>query len=172
MRHILSAIILLGFTAALAGAQIPEGVEGSYQPHPEARKAIDGLLSPYCPGLMLEQCPAEESRILRDSIHALALEGWTSDELTAWMLANHGSEWQAVPDRSGSGLLAWLLPPLALVVGFGAVVFVARRFTRSEEGLEDGRQDQSGRGDPSPEEEVRLKEALRELELAEDPSFQ
>jgi len=49
---------------------------------------------------------------------------------------------------------------------------VARRFTRSEEGLEDGRQDQSGRGDPSPEEEVRLKEALRELELAEDPSFQ
>lgn len=172
MRHILSTIILLGLTAALAGAQIPEGVEGRYEPHPEARKAIDQLLSPYCPGLMLEQCPAEESRILRDSIHALALEGWTSDELKAWMLANHGAEWQAVPDRSGSGLWAWLLPPLALIGGFGAVVFVARRFTRLDDTSEHDPEALRHRPDPSPEEEARLKEALRELELAEDPSFQ
>ncbi len=171
MRHILSTLILLAITATLASAQIPEGVEGTYQPHPEARKAIDQLLSPFCPGLMLEQCPAEESRSLRDSIHALAVEGWTADELKAWMLANHGDEWKAVPDRSGTGLWAWILPPFALVAGFGAVVVVARRFTREEEDLESGSSEAPTRG-PSPEEETRLKEALRELELAEDPSFQ
>lgn len=172
MRHILSALILLAITATLAFAQIPEGVEGTYQPHPEARKAIDQLLSPFCPGLMLEQCPAQESRDLRDSIHALAVEGWTADELKSWMLANHGEEWKAVPDRSGAGLWAWILPPFALVAGFGAVVVVARRFSRpEEEDAESGTSETQSRG-PSPEEETRLKEALRDLELAEDPSFQ
>ncbi len=169
MRTILNLVLLLGLTAGALGAQIPEGVEGTYEPHPEALKAIDQLLSPYCPGLMLSQCPVEPSRMLRDSIHMLAGQGWTADELKAWMLANHGPEWQAVPDRSGAGLWAWILPPVALMAGFGTVVVVARRFSRSEEEDDEGRQ---FRSDPTPEDEARLREALRELELAEDPSFE
>ncbi len=169
MRTILNLFLLLGLTAGALGAQIPEGVEGTYEPHPEARKAIDQLLSPYCPGLMLEQCPAEASRILRDSIHMLAAQGWTGDELKAWMLANHGPEWQAVPDRSGAGLWAWILPPFALVAGFGTVIVVARRFSRPED---EETHEQVERPGPTPEDEARLREALRELELAEDPTFQ
>ncbi|TVR62963.1 MAG: hypothetical protein EA422_10355 [Gemmatimonadales bacterium] len=169
MRIILNLILLLGLTAAALDAQIPEGVEGTYEPHPEALKAIDQLLSPYCPGLMLSQCPVEPSRMLRDSIHMLANQGWTADELKSWMLANHGPEWQAVPDRSGAGLWAWILPPFALVAGFGTVIVVARRFSRPEDEDSDERADRPG---PTPEDEARLREALRELELAEDPSFE
>jgi cytochrome c-type biogenesis protein CcmH/NrfF len=168
MHHILKSLLLLCFASAAAIAQIPEGVEGTYEPHPEARKAISQLYSPYCPGLMLEQCPAEPSRILRDSIHALAVQGWTANELVGWMLANHGEEYRAVPQRSGSGLWAWILPPGALLAGFGLVLFVVRRMRRpevDEEGID------GGAGDPSPEDEERLRAALRELELSEDPSF-
>lgn len=172
MHHILKSLLLLCFAAAPAIAQIPEGVEGTYEPHPEAQKAISQLYSPYCPGLMLEQCPAEPSRILRDSIHALAVQGWTANELVGWMLGNHGEEYRAVPQRSGSGLWAWVLPPGALLAGFGLVVFVVRRLRRPEGDVEgtDG-SSAAGAGDPSPEDEERLRAALRELELSEDPSF-
>jgi len=168
MRPMIQAIILLGFTATLVAGQIPQGVEGKYEPHPEAEKAISQIMSPFCPGLMLSQCPASESIALRDSIHALAVDGWTSGEITAWVLANHGDEYKAVPDRSGSGLWAWLIPPLALVLGFALVIEAIRRF-RGEGKAEKG-ESASGEG-PTPEEEARLREALRELELSEDPSF-
>lgn len=172
MRHILSSIFLLGFGATLLAGQIPEGVEGTYEPHPEARKAISQLLSPYCPGLMLEVCPAEPSRVLRDSIHALAVDGWTSNELVAWMLSNHGEEYRAMPQRSGSGLWAWILPPGALLLGFGVVLLVVRHVRQPDEGHPVAGVDGAlASGDLSPEDEERLRDALRQLELSEDPSY-
>lgn len=161
-------------------AQIPEGVEGTYVPHPEAEEATSRLLSPFCPGLMLEQCPAEQSRILRDSIQLLALQGMSAREIEEWMLANHGEEYRAVPRSRGSGLAAWAFPPLVLLIGIGSVVFVLRRVLPAtvggvaadeigDEGDDDG-------GDPaadvlSADEERRLREAIREIELAEDPAL-
>lgn len=171
MRHIFMSLLLLGFAAAVVAAQIPEGVEGSYEPHPQAEEAISQLLSPYCPGLMLETCPAQQSRILRDSIHALAVQGWTANELVDWMLANHGEDFRAVPQRSGSGMWAWILPPGALLLGFGAVLLVLRRLRRPEEAPVDPFREASATRDPSPEDEERLRRALHELELSEDPSF-
>jgi cytochrome c-type biogenesis protein CcmH/NrfF len=170
MRQAISALLLLGLTATLAHGQIPEGVEGTYEPHPEANEAIGQLLSPYCPGLMLEQCPAAESRALRDSIHALAVQGWTAGEIRGWVLANHGEEWKAVPDRSGAGLWAWLLPPLALLAGLVVVVNVVRRWSGPSTD-ELGEPEEAAWQGPSAEEESRLREALRELELSEDPAL-
>jgi len=66
MRQTLSALPLLGLTATLAHGQIPEGGEGTNELHPEAEEAIGQLLSPYRSGLLLEHCPLEESRALRE----------------------------------------------------------------------------------------------------------
>ncbi len=173
MRTLLLLAALLVVCTPL-GAQIPEGVDGVFRPHPEAERAISRLYSPYCPGLMLETCPAMESQILRDSIQALALEGWSAADLEEWMLGNHGEKYRAVPIRAGRGLLAWLLPPFALLMGFLGVVLALRRFvpTRDEEG-ERSTADQEGTGaDPvSPEVDARLREAIRDLEWAEDPVY-
>lgn len=155
-------------------AQIPEGIEGTYVPHPEARAAISRLLSPYCPGLMLDQCPSDNARILRDSIHALALQGWNSDAIEAWMLSNHGEEYRAVPKRSGAGLLAWILPPLALLFGLGGVGAVLRRFVRKDEEIERVTESEVvAKKDslPSGDQEARLREAIQDLEFSEDPVY-
>jgi cytochrome c-type biogenesis protein CcmH/NrfF len=154
----------------LAG-QIPQGVEGPFQPHPEGTEAISRLYSPYCPGFMLEVCTAPASAALRDSIHALAYEGWSSGELVEWMLANHGEEWLAQPEGRGRGMLAWLLPPVALLAGAVAVTFVLRRAVVAR-GIADG---SAGLPAAEPaltgEQEARLRSAIREIELSEDPSF-
>jgi cytochrome c-type biogenesis protein CcmH/NrfF len=170
MRTILLAVLFFALSgpATLVG-QIPEGMEGeAFRPHPEATEAISQLYSPYCPGFMLEVCTATQSAALRDSIQALAYEGWTSEELVEWMLANHGEQYRAIPRRTGWGLWAWLLPPLGLLAGAAVVVLALRRFgpIRREAALSPGRDAQISR-----EEEERLRSAIREIELTEDPSF-
>ena len=140
----LAILIGIGFASAPLSAQIPDGVEGAFQPHKEAEKAISGLLSPYCPGLMLEVCPSATAAALRDSIQALALQGRTSKELVAWMLGNHGEKYRAIPERSGAALWAWLMPPLAILFGLLSVILVVRRLRGAPRTV------QGGAGGPDP----------------------
>lgn len=165
----LVVVLILSLPTVALSGQIPEGMEGAFRPHPEADKAISELRSPFCP-TMLGVCPAAQSVALRDSIQALAYEGWTSDELVEWMLGNYGEVYRAFPQRSGWGMWAWLLPPLGLLFGVGAVVLVLRR---SGAGRKDGEEEEGSAEVPAltGEEEDRLRTAIRDLEMSEDPSF-
>lgn len=95
--------------------------------HPEASRAISRLRSPFCPGFMLEVCPTQEAQALRDSIQIGAESGLGADSLVEWMIASHGEEYRALPKRTGAGLLAWVVPPLALLAGLALVVVALRR---------------------------------------------
>ncbi|CAN5711391.1 hypothetical protein BH23GEM5_BH23GEM5_02840 [soil metagenome] len=117
----MSMVALLAFWLVV-GVQDP-----AHGPPPSdavAQSAIGELRSPYCPGLMLEVCPSPQAELLRDSIRDLAAAGQTKHEIVAWMIDRHGEEWRAVPRRSGVGLWAWIVPPLALL---GAGAWLARR---------------------------------------------
>ena len=76
---------------------------------------------------MLEVCPSRKAEALRDSIQMFAEEGVGADSLVEWMIASHGEEYRAFPKRTGAGLLAWAVPPVALLVGLGLVVVALRR---------------------------------------------
>lgn len=132
----LGGSVLLAVLAAACGPDGPSGQgelasrEAEAAPeelHPEAGEAISRLRSPYCPGFMLEVCPSSEAEALRDSIQMFAEEGLGADSLVEWMIASHGEEYRAFPQRSGAGLLAWAAPPVALLVGLGLVVIALRR---------------------------------------------
>lgn len=153
-------------------AQIPAGMEGSFEPHPEAQEAISRLYSPFCPGFMLKVCTAQQSAVLRDSIHAFAYQGWTADELVEWMISNYGEEYRAVPETSGWGIFAWLLPPMGLLLGVAMVVVALLRFGPARESG-DAVAGDAGRVEKviTADEQARLRSAIREIELSEDPSF-
>jgi cytochrome c-type biogenesis protein CcmH len=172
MRPGVVAALLIGLgLSAAAGAQIPEGMEGAFRPHPEAEEAISRLYSPFCPGFMLENCSA--SVALRDSMQLLAYQGWTSEQIVDWMLSNYGEEYLALPEARGWGLWAWVLPPLALLAGLGMVFVALRRFRPVEE-KEPGQKSVIEAGDRrkiSAAEEERLRSAIRDIEMSEDPSF-
>jgi cytochrome c-type biogenesis protein CcmH/NrfF len=132
----------------------------------EARKNADAAIarirSPYCPGLMLEVCPSSPAEALRDSIRVAAAQGQSAERIVEDVLARHGEEWRAVPRRSGAGLLAWLILPLALVVG-GLVLWGRIKVMRTQ-----GPARTAAAGPMSDEERARLDAALREFEHAED----
>jgi cytochrome c-type biogenesis protein CcmH/NrfF len=151
------AVALMLVVAAPLLAQVSED---------EARKNADAAIarirSPYCPGLMLEVCPSAQAEALRDSIRLAAAQGQSAKRIVEDVLARHGEEWRAVPRRSGAGLLAWLILPLALVVG--ALVLWGRiKVMRTQ-----GPARAAAAGPMTAEERARLDAALREFEHAED----
>ncbi len=110
---------------------------------------------------MLEVCPSFEAEALRDSIQMGAVQGIGADSLIEWMIAGHGEEYRAFPKRSGTGLLAWLGPPVALLLGLAVVVVALRRLMRRETGV-------AGGGGLTEEEQARIDQALAEMEAMEE----
>lgn len=162
LRTVFLAGLAILLVAAADGGQVPGEPAGPQTPNPEAEKAISRLRSPFCPGLMLEVCPSPQAAVLRDSIQTLARNGMTADSIVEWMVSEYGEEWRAMPRAEGRGLLAWVMPPAFLVAGLVAVALALRQFR--------ARAPARGRApgeEISPEEEARLKMALRELEDAE-----
>ena len=130
----LALVSLFAAMAPLARAAAQEPEAPSRQLHPEAREAISKIRSPFCPGLMLEVCPTVTSQALRDSIDDAARGGLSADSLLEMVVAAHGEEYRAFPKRSGTGLLAWVMPPAALLIGLGLVVLVLRRLKGPQNG--------------------------------------
>lgn len=169
VRMILLGLALGCAPVAVAGQaqyELPRGEAGPMAWHPQAKEAIEQLKSPYCAGMMLEVCSSSQGAALRDSIQQLALGGQTSEELVDWVLANHGEQYRALPERSGMSLiLAWLVPPFAVLLGVGIVV-VALRKMRS-----DAPKVAVPEGPLSAEDEARLRDALDELDVEEEATF-
>jgi len=163
-QGLLLAVLLPMAAGPVYGQQVPR-LDEPVQPHPEGDAAIDRLRSPYCPGMMLETCPSPQAKLLRDSIQAMAWDGADSDSMVAWMLANHGEEYRAVPQARGSGLWAWLMPPLALLGGVIVVALVLQHFRARRE------EDPTLPGSLSSEDESALEAALEELKKSEEVSF-
>lgn len=159
---LLAAVALFapGPLAGQASYEVPPDSAGPHTRHPEAVKAMDRLKSPYCPGFMLEVCTSSQGAALRDSLQMMAEQGADADSIVAWVLANHGRQWLALPEARGSGLVAWVVPGLAILLGIGAVVVALRVMARGRPAPDRERRISS-------EEEERLREALSELDAEE-----
>lgn len=157
------ALLALVLWATPAAAQKPPATGESMSVHPEAKAAIDGIWSPYCPGLMLEVCTSAGGAMLRDSAQSWAIQGLSADSIIERIVGEYGEEYRAEPLSSGTGLAAWLIPPAVLFAGLGLVALVLARRRRG------------GAAAAIPavpvEDEERLKAALRQLDEEEEPVF-
>ena len=168
MHTIAAVAILLG--AATIGAGAPSslqaqdvGVSGALDADEikrNADQAISRLRSPYCPGLMLEVCTSSGGGALRDTIRAWAETGVSADSLVERVIAEYGEEYRAFPKTTGKGLLAWLAPPIAFLLGLIVVGLVLRRLRASAP---------PQAKTVTAEDEARVRAALEELERAEGP---
>jgi cytochrome c-type biogenesis protein CcmH/NrfF len=163
---LLAALATAASLPASALAQEPPRSGATLRVAPEARKAIDMLRSPFCPGEMLAVCPSEGGAMLRDSIQRMAEAGLKADSIVSIVLARFGPEYRAQPLASGTGLWAWVLPPAALLLGFGVVGVVLAHRRRTMEGVP-----VTVPEDLDPATEARLKAAMKEMDEAEEPDF-
>lgn len=115
----LAAVAVVG--AVAVGAFLTRG------PDPEAVPTTDEvagrMMSPFCPGLTLEECPSDQASRLRSEIDSMVRSGSTNAEIDRWIVDNFGRVALARPE----GSIAWVAPPLVALAGLGAVLLVLRR---------------------------------------------
>jgi cytochrome c-type biogenesis protein CcmH len=105
-------------------------VPASAAPDDLANEIAAKIMSPFCPGVTLENCPSDKAVALRERIEGWAQQGWDEGEIMARLVDLYGDPIRALPPASGTGLWAWIAPALALLAGAGIATVLARRWTK------------------------------------------
>lgn len=97
-------------------------------PEDVANEVAQEVMSPYCPGVTLHDCPSSKAQDMREEITGWARGGMTKAEIMARLEDEFGPSIRAMP-AGGGGVFAWLLPALALLLGGIGAFFLARRWS-------------------------------------------
>lgn len=118
-------------TMLLLGLGAPAGAQGAED---RAADIARNVMSPFCPGLTLHDCPTQESVELRADIERMAQAGWSDERIMTELENEYGPSIRAIPDGSST---IWLIPGAMLAAGLVLAYVVSRRWTRTEEPSQD-----------------------------------
>ena len=113
-------LLLLGVAWALPAPGADEKSGWGYQLSNE-------VMSPYCPGRALSDCPSPQAAELREWIVEQENSGVPRSEVEQELFRVFGDQLLQAPRAEGMGLLAYLVPALAFAAGGALVVFFLRR---------------------------------------------
>ncbi len=106
------------------------------------------LICPVCPGETIDQSQVEIAKQMRTIVREKLAEGASDEEVLNFFVDRYGDFVLAQPPKEGFNLIAWIVPPLVLILGGGALFFIVREMRKrkpeeallaehiSEEGLE------------------------------------
>ena len=151
--------LLLFATPAAAG---PEDV---------ANDIASKVMSPFCPGVTLHDCPSAAAQDLRDRIERWARQGLGEDQILDALEADYGVGIRSTPPAGDGGWLAWALPGTGLALGLVLGWLLLKRWinaaarapAREEESIERARQGPVGREDLGDRDRRRLERELAML---------
>ena len=120
LRVALVLVCLLAVGAA-AEAQEPEGW---------AYALADEIMSPFCPGRTLDDCPSPQAESLRLWLIVQEAAGRSRDDVLEQLYERYGDVIRPAPKAEGFGITAYVLPALVFVAGGILVAWFLRRQTR------------------------------------------
>jgi cytochrome c-type biogenesis protein CcmH/NrfF len=112
--------LLLALAAPARSAELD--VEAARRAH----RVAASVMSPFCPGRTLADCPSPDAAALRQDVRALLDAGASEEEVRQRLEARFGEEVTALPKSA----LAWLLPIAILDVGAAALALALVRLAR------------------------------------------
>jgi cytochrome c-type biogenesis protein CcmH/NrfF len=101
------------------------------EPEGWAYDIANEIMSPYCPGRTLAECPSPQADTLRMWLIVQEAAGRDRAEVEAELMQRFGDTILAAPRPEGFGLAAYLVPVLIFLVGGVLVLFLLRQFTRA-----------------------------------------
>jgi cytochrome c-type biogenesis protein CcmH/NrfF len=123
MKAPIKAVVL----AALIGVLLLAPAAAGQTPDERAARLSQRIMSPFCDGVTLHDCPSKESDELRGEIAVMARDGMTDAQILDRLEAEYGPGIRATPDDGA----AWLTPALFGLAGVALVIVLARRWTSS-----------------------------------------
>jgi cytochrome c-type biogenesis protein CcmH len=134
----------------------------------QAQRLFGKLMSPFCPGLTLAQCPSPGADSLRNDIRARLAAGEKPAAITTAYAADWGEQMLGTPPVRDWGVLLWTLPGILLLAGAVALALWLRTLRRSAaEMLEEqaaGSRSAESAAPPEPALRRRLDEELEAFE--------
>ncbi len=85
----------------------------------QARALFTSIMSPYCPGSLLNECPSSQAAVLREEIRNRLHAGDTRQQIETDLIATYGKGILASPPFSGVGILSWLGAVAIFLGGLG-----------------------------------------------------
>jgi cytochrome c-type biogenesis protein CcmH/NrfF len=120
-RSVCAALCALALLVVSASAENPPANPGDTAPA-WAYDLPNDLLSPFCPGRSLADCPSPDAASLRMWILVQAAAGRTRADVEAELLERYGEVIRSAPKAEGVGAAAYWMPA-AVFAGGGALVF-------------------------------------------------
>jgi cytochrome c-type biogenesis protein CcmH/NrfF len=89
-------------------------------------------MCPICAGQTIDQSKAALSDQMQALVREQLHEGWTDEQIRRYFVERYGERVLAAPPQRGFHLVAWLVPPLGLLVGFALLGLVLRAMRRRQ----------------------------------------
>ncbi len=129
----LASLGLLGLAACLLLASASAAQTEDTSPRERSRRALalaGDLMSPFCPGRTLADCPSPDAAVWREDIRTWMNAGLPDAEIRTRLQAR-------MPEQNLSALprgpLGWMVPSLILVAGLGILTVALRRVTAASD---------------------------------------
>jgi cytochrome c-type biogenesis protein CcmH len=123
-----------------------------------ANEMYDQIMSPFCPGRTLANCPSPQAATMRERVKQQLAAGMSEDEIVDSLYGIYGEIILGAPRAEGIGILAWVMPGVFLLVGVALLV----RWLRSTEHRASAAAP-TGVPGLAPDEQARLDAELSEL---------
>ena len=86
------------------------------------------VMSPFCPGVTLAECPSPQAYELRLWILMQSSAGASRDEIETVLYDRFGEQIRSAPRAEGWGLAAYAIPLLGFLVGGAVVILFLRKW--------------------------------------------
>ena len=94
----------------------------------KTHQVFDNVMSPFCPGKTLNDCPSGEAAKLKSTLRDKLIQGSQPEQLIEELVTQYGDELRAAPANEGFGRVAWLGPLIFFSFGaLGLIVWLVRK---------------------------------------------
>lgn len=93
----------------------------------DAAELSAALMSPFCPGLLLTNCPSANAQALRREIEERFAQGESRDAIEEDLVSRYGEAIRGAPRARGLGMVAWVLPAIAGGMTLAFAIIAVRR---------------------------------------------
>lgn len=111
-----------------------EAQEASSQLDAQAYEMYQQVLSPFCPGRSLNDCPSSKAHDLKEEMRQRLEQGVPPEEIIEEVFTRFGDQYRAVPHYAGFGKLVWWVPLSFVALGALLIVLLARGKQRKNTG--------------------------------------
>ena len=115
----------------LGGALLLAGACSRASPESWAYELTHQLMSPFCPGRTLPDCPSPQAAQLQQWIREQERIGRSRNDVETELVTQFGDVILQSPRASGFGLAAYVIPVVLILSGGSLLVYFLRRETRA-----------------------------------------